>query len=123
MKTENVYLNHANRVDYLLKFQSGGSTISSAMDLSGVEKISLTLGSLRLDSTNSTDQVINWVGCSSGSYNTGEIHIALGTVATLTTGVYDAVLVVYTTDATAEGYVWGDPIPINIKADPESSST
>jgi hypothetical protein len=122
MKTENVYLNHANRLDYLLKFQSGGSTLSSVMDLSGVGMMSITLGSLRLDSTNSTAHVINWVGCSSGTYNTGEIHISLGTVTAISTGTYDAVLVVYTSDATADGYVWGDPIPINVKADPEGTT-
>lgn len=122
MKTETVYLSHANRLDYLLKFQSGGSTESSAMDLSGVNKMSITLGSLRLDSTNSTAHVINWTGCSSGSYNTGEIHITLGTVTAISTGVYDAVLVVYTSDATAQGYVWGDPIPINIRANPEGTT-
>ena len=118
MKQETVYLGHSNSIDLILKAQSATSTASSAISLSSSTKMSLTLDGIVIESTNSTGQAITW---NKAGYLTGEIHLHLGSLSTLSTGTYDAVLVVYTSDSTDQGYVWGDPIPIRIKPDPEGT--
>ena len=119
MKTETVYIGHTNSIDVVLKAQSATSTVSSAVSLSSSTRMTITFNGKMYDSTNSTAQVITW---NKAGYATGEVRLHLGSASGLSTGLYDAVLVVNTSDSTVDGYVWGDPIPIRVKPSPEGTT-
>jgi hypothetical protein len=109
MNIETIYKGHSNTINLILKSNN------SAVDLAGVNKMTLTFKGAILISTNSTVS-ISW---SQAGYATGETRLHLGAQATLSTGIYEAPLVVYeTTDA--EGVVWGD-VAIRVREEVEGS--
>jgi hypothetical protein len=106
---EYVWLGHDNHVNVILK-EDG-----SAVDTSGLTKITITLNSTTYSSTNQANDPIRW---NQGGYDTGEIRIDLGG-ETIPVGRYRAYIVVY--DATnTDGIVWSD-LTIRVKAEVESS--
>ncbi len=119
MEREIIYLGRSNSVDFILKSQSATSTSSSAADLSGIDRVTLTIGSCAITSSNVAGQMIRWA---QAGYVTGEVRISLGTIVTMATGFYDAPLVVYDAGDTSLGLMWGK-IPLRIKKDPEGSTT
>jgi len=106
----NAYLGHSNTVNLALKSNS------TAVDLSAVNKITLSFKDVLLESTNSTES-ITW---NQSGYATGEIRIHFGNQSTLVAGIYEAPLIVYSPTDTA-GVFWGD-VPLNLIADMEASS-
>jgi len=107
---EKVYLGHSNTNNLILKQNN------SAVDLTGVNKITLTFNDKVLESANSTDS-ITW---NVGGYETGEVRLHLGLLATLSTGLYEAPLIVYeSTDA--NGLVWGN-LSIHVLSEVEGST-
>lgn len=108
MNPEIVYLGHDNWIDAVLK-EDG-----SAKSMSAATKMTLTFGSLLVDSTNDAADPILWA---KEGYLTGQIRIKLGQVA-IPAGSYDAPLVVY--DASnPNGIVWGE-IPIQVNSEVEA---
>lgn len=110
MNIETVYLGHSNTIDLILKENN------TAVDLSGVVKMTLTFNGQTLESTNSTAD-ITW---NQAGYETGEIRLHLGNQSTLSTGIYEAPLVVYESTDTI-GVVWGN-VPLRIKEEVEGST-
>lgn len=107
---EKVYLGHSNSNNLILKQNN------TAVDLTGVVQMTLTFGSSALVSANSTAS-ITW---NQAGYATGETRLHLGLLATLSTGQYEAPLIVYeSTDA--NGLVWGN-IPIHVMAEVEGAT-
>ena len=106
--TEIIWLGRDNSVD--LHLYSG----TTAVDLTAVTEIRLSLGDVVVSSTDSTGGLITW-GIS--TYATGEIRMALGGSSDLSTGRYTGRLVVFD-PSNSSGLVWDDDIPIRIKADP-----
>lgn len=99
---ENVYLGHSNTINLILKSNS------TAVDLSGVTSMTLTFNGVLLTSTNTTES-ITW---NQAGYATGEVRLHLGNQTTLSTGIYEAPLIVYeSTDV--NGIVWGT-MPLHI---------
>ncbi len=91
---------------------------SSATDLAAVTQIKLNLGNVVIDSTSASSGYIRW---NQIGYKTGEIRIFGGsTVLSLSTGRYNAKLVVFDPSNTA-GVVWDDDVPIRVKSDPLST--
>jgi hypothetical protein len=109
MQTEFVYLGHDNRIDLILKADG------AAVDLSGANRMTLTLGSALIDSDNGEADPIRWA---KGGYATGEVRLFLGG-EDLTATDYKAPLVVYD-GSNPEGIVWG-VIPISIIAEVEAA--
>jgi len=96
MEYEIVYLGHDNRIDILLKADG------SAVDLSSVTRMTLTFGSVLIDSDNGDTDPIKWA---KPGYETGEVRISLGSQS-IAAGDYRAPLLVY--DPTnPNGIVWG----------------
>jgi hypothetical protein len=107
---EIIYLGHDNSSDHLLK--SNGVAVS----LSGVTRMTLTLGSKLIDSDNGDADPIRWA---KAGYATGEFRLFLG-AEVITPGNYQGVLIVY--DGTnPNGVVWGR-ITISVMADPEGTA-
>jgi len=105
---EYVWLGHDNTVNLILK-EDG-----SAVDTSGLTKITVTLDEITFKSTNQASDLIRW---NQGGYDTGEIRLALGD-QNLSVGRHKATIVVY--DATnTDGIVWGS-LTIRVQADVES---
>lgn len=100
---ETVYIGHDNTFRKCL--YSG----SSAVDLSSVTKIELTINGTTYDSTSEPDAFDY-----TSEAATGHITFKLGAIASLSTAVRDQVceLVVYSADY-PNGYVWGT-IDINV---------
>ena len=109
MQTEVLFLGRNNTIDLLLKADG------VAQDLSSVTKITATIGSDLLTSTNATAGVIRWSG---DGFDTGEIRIVSG-AESLAAGKYDVPIVVYDA-ANTSGIDWGI-VPIEVKADREAS--
>ena len=105
---EIIYLNRDNSID--LQVYSD----SSAADLASVTEIRLALGSVTISSTDSVNGLIRW---NKAGYETGEIRILAGLSTALSTGRYNAALVVFDAGST-NGIVWDDNVPIHIKSDP-----
>ena len=116
MNYETCYLGHSNSIDIVLKSQGATSTSSSAVDLTTIDWMSLTFGSVVVTSTNNATQAIRWA---KAGYVTGECRLFLGE-ATMATGAYDAPLIVYDAGDTTLGIMWGY-IPIRVKSDPEGT--
>ena len=113
METEVIYLGHDNSIDLVLKNNN------TAIDLSGMNRMTLTFGSVALDSTNSSTQIMTW---NKVGYATGELRIKMATVSAsrVTPGSYKAILTLY--DATeTNGIVWGE-IPIIVKDEVEGTT-
>jgi hypothetical protein len=107
---DKVYLGHSNTNNFILKANN------SAVDLAGVTQMTLTFGSSALVSANSTAS-ITW---NQDGYATGEVRLHLGMLATLSTGIYEAPLIVYeSTDA--NGKVWGN-IPLHVMEEVEGAT-
>lgn len=105
---ERVWLNHDNTINLVLK-EDG-----TAIDTSGLTKITVTLGGITFRSTNQSGDPIRW---NQGGYETGEIRIDLGG-QNLSVGRHKATIVVY--DATnIDGIVWGN-LTIRVEAEVES---
>ena len=107
---DKVYLGHSNTNNFILKSNN------TAVDLSGVVKMTLTFKDSALESTNTTAS-ITW---NQAGYDTGEVRLHLGSHATLAAGTYEVPLIVYeATDAI--GKVWGN-IPLHVMTDVEGST-
>lgn len=107
---ETAYIGLSNTNNFILK-QNG-----SAVDLTSVTKMTLTFGASALESTNSTAS-ITW---NKAGYETGEARLHLGNCATISTGVYEAPLIVYDSTWT-NGLLWGN-ISLLVKANPEGAT-
>lgn len=105
MDTEILYLGHDNSIDVILKSDS------SAVDTSGFTRMTISIGSVALESTNADDGMIRW---NKAGYDVGEVRLYLGNSSRLDKGQEQASLVVYNATAT-NGIVWGE-IPLIIKA-------
>jgi hypothetical protein len=108
MQTEFVFLGHDNRIDLILKADGG------AVDLSGANRMTLTLGTKLIDSDNGDTDPIRWA---KAGYATGELRLFLGGEA-LTAGEYMVPLIVYD-GSNPQGIVWGI-IPISVVAEVEA---
>lgn len=106
---EIVWIGHDNEIKIILK------SCGSAVDLSGTTKISLNLNDQTLISKNNTASSMSW---NQAGYDTGQVNIHIGHITTLVPGIYDASLVVYDS-ASTEGIVWGDTLPLLVKAEIE----
>ena len=105
---EVIWLGHDNSID--LRLYSN----SSEVELSAVTKISLSIGSVVVTSTDAASGKIRW---NQAGYEIGEIRIVAGSDSSLSTGRYDGSLVVYDPTNTL-GVVWDNSIPIRVKSDP-----
>jgi len=116
MNTETVYLGHDNSIDLILKSKIPPYGPWSAIDLSGVSKITLKIGSKLVESTNQASDLIRWV---QSGYVTGEIRMFLGSLSStdVPPNLYSAFLTVYDS-SNDDGIVWG-MIPLIVKADVE----
>jgi hypothetical protein len=108
---EVVYLGHDNSIDIILKADG------TAVDLSGVTQMTLTVGDVLVSSTNQAADPILW---NQAGYATGEVHLILGAEAIEATDKTRCPLVVYDA-AHTEGIMWGY-VPLRIIADPEGES-
>jgi len=104
-KKEFVYLGHDNSIDLILL--SNGV----AQDLSGVTKMTITVGGILISSTNQATDPILWI---KAGYSTGEIRLFLGKQSILP-GNYEAPLIVFDAND-PDGIVW-DEIAIQVVAD------
>ena len=110
MAQEIAWLGHDNAIDLLIK--ENGTVIS----LNPVTRMTLSLGTIILESTNNATHAILWA---KAGYVTGECRIYINnTTKVIPAGVYDAPLVVCNSTATA-GIVWGS-VPLIVKTDPEA---
>jgi hypothetical protein len=109
MKTEFVYLGHDNSIDLILKADG------TAVNLSSVTRMTLTLGATLIDSDNGDTDPIRWA---KDGYVTGEVRFYLGDQS-IAAGNYQAALIVY--DAVNDdGIAWGT---ISITVVPEVEAT
>lgn len=115
MIREYVFLGHANSIDLILKSKRVEDDLPVPQDLAAVNKITLTVGTVLVSSTNQEGDPIRWV---QAGYETGEVHISLGALA-LAPGTYRVPLVVYDTE-NPEGIVWGY-IPVEVVEEVEAS--
>lgn len=96
MNTEYAYIGHDNTIDLILKADG------VAVSLASVTKITLTLGTLLIESTNQATDPIRW---NQAGYDTGEVRLQIGEVEGLVEGKFSAPLIVY--DSTNDdGIVW-----------------
>lgn len=109
MKTEIVYLGLDNSIDLIL------SADGAAVDLTDVTRMTLSFGTLLVDSDNGDTDPIQW---KKEGYATGEIRLFLGG-QTIPVGTYSAPLILYDPTNT-DGVVWGR-ISILVEADPEAA--
>lgn len=107
MKTEIAYLGHDNSIDLVLKADG------AAVDLTSVTRMTLSLGSVLIDSDNGSTDPIRWT---KSDYVTGEVRLFLGGISA-PPNTYDAWLVVYD-PSNVDGIVWGS-IKIMIVAEVE----
>ena len=115
MTTESVYLGHDNTIDLILKKRVPPTKTATAVDLAPVTKITVTIGSVLIDSDDSSAP-ITWA---ESAQETGEIHIDVGG-RTIATGLYvDCPIVVYDS-SNPDGIVW-DHVNIDVVADQEGS--
>lgn len=110
MAREIVYQGHSNSVDVILK--SNGT----AVDLAGTTAITLTFGTILINSTNNATNHILW---NQAGYAAGEVRIFLGEDTQISPGSYDAPLIIYNATA-ANGCVWGK-VGLIIKSEVEAS--
>lgn len=111
---EIIWLGRDNSIDLQLWRSGTGTTESSAADLTAVNQIKLNLGSILIDSSDATAGSIRW---NQAGYKQGEIRVMAGALSSLSTGYFNASLVVFDPSNTA-GIVWDDDVPIRIKSDP-----
>jgi hypothetical protein len=111
MSQEIFFINHDNPAALVL---SEGTV---AVDLSNVTRMTLSLGTVLIESTNSSVDLIKWKVAGS---TTGEIRVMAGLATVAAEGYYDAPLVVYDTSY-VNGIVWGT-VPVRIYNDPEAAS-
>ena len=103
---EIIHIGRSNSIDFVLYADS------TMADLSAVTEMRLRVGDVIVTSTDSTAGYIRWSG---SGYGTGEVRIFAGDTAIgLSTGFFDAALVVYDPTNT-DGVVWDDNIPIRVK--------
>ena len=105
---ERVWLQHDNTINLVLK-EDG-----SAIDTSGLTKITTTLGGITFKSTNQAGDLIRW---NQVGYETGEIRINLGD-QNLSVGRHKATIVVYNA-SNPDGIVWGS-LTVRVEAEVES---
>jgi hypothetical protein len=110
MAREIVFKGHDNSIDLILKANA------TAVDLATVTRMTLTVGTVLVPSTNNATHPLRWVRA---GYVTGEARIYLGDVSSLSTGTYDAPLISYGADY-VNGLVWGE-VPIVIRAQLEAT--
>lgn len=115
MRTEVIYLGHDNRIDLILKADSGGDGAFAAVDLTGVTRMTATFGNVTIESTNQAGDPIRWA---QGGYITGEVRCDFGEEA-ISAGEYRVPLVVYDT-ANPDGIVWVR-LPIQVVDEVEAS--
>lgn len=109
MTTEIVYLGHDNSIDLILKADG------TAVDLSSVTQMTVTLGGTTITSAGGDTDPIRWA---KSGYDTGEVRLYLGG-QTIPAGSYRAVLVVYDS-VNLNGIVWGERIPIAVEEEVEA---
>jgi hypothetical protein len=110
MPTEWVYLGHDNAIR--VKILSNGS----AVDLSATTRVTLTVSTVLIASTNHATQALTWA---KAGYDTGEVRIRLGDNTAISAGDYEAPIVLY--DATeTDGVYWGD-ITLKVRGKVEAS--
>ena len=112
---EHHWIGHDNSIDLILKSKAAGAA-ATAVDTSSFTKITVTLDSQTIESTNQASDAIRW---NQDGYATGEIRIRLDD-ETVNAGKHEAALVVY--DATnTDGVVWvtDDDLIIHVHNDPE----
>jgi hypothetical protein len=97
MIREKIYLGHDNVIDVILREDN------VPIDTTALTTITLTFGSYLVSSTNQAGDAIRWLQT---GYSVGQVKITLGADGTLTAGVYDVPLIVYSNDYTT-GLVWG----------------
>lgn len=115
MTTEIVYLGHDNTIDLLLKRRVPPSRTASAIDLTPVTKITVTIGGVLVDSDDSGAPIL-WA---ESSYETGEVRIDASGYS-IPSGLHtDCPIIVYDTTNT-DGIVW-DHVNIEVVADQEGS--
>lgn len=102
VEREVIYLDKDNSIDLLLK--SDGS----AQDLSGVTHMEVVISGVTIHSKTSSTLF------SGVTSSTGQLTLKLGSAGGLTSGSYQAELIVYDT-SNSNGIVWGE-IPILIKS-------
>lgn len=110
MNPEIIWLGHNNPNHLVLK--SDGE----AVELSSIVRMTLTMGSVLVDSDNGDADPIRW---SKDGYETGEVRMYLG-AQSLTPGRCSGVLIVYDLVNT-DGIVWGR-IPFIVYAEVEAAA-
>jgi hypothetical protein len=100
--SELIYLNRDNQIILELR------TNESLVDLSGLTRALLIIGTTTLDSSGSS--YFDWTDT---GYGTGTLVIDAGT-ATLTKGYYDSYLIVYD-NTNPNGVVWGKKFTIVVE--------
>jgi hypothetical protein len=114
VKTEYVFLGHDNSIDLILMAQPGDSDTYSAIDLSGVSKVTLTFEGVTIEDTNKDALPILW---NQTGYSLGEIHFQLGGQA-LPEGEGLAWIVIYDSIYT-NGLAIEKPLPLLVRAEIE----
>ncbi|MEO0166753.1 MAG: hypothetical protein ABIL39_11525 [candidate division WOR-3 bacterium] len=107
MTREYIYLGHDNIFSLILYLNN------EPADLSGVTKMTITIGDITIASNNSDTDPIRW---GKTGYSTGEVRFFLGT-QNLSPGEYEAPLVVYDS-AYVNGIVWSY-VPLTVVAEVE----
>jgi hypothetical protein len=110
MAREIVFKGHDNSIDLLLKANA------TAVDLSTVLRMTLTVGTVLITSTNNATHPMRW---NQAGYATGEARLFLGDVTAVSTGTYDAPLISYGADY-LNGLVWGE-VPLIIRSQLEAT--
>lgn len=97
MKTENVYLSHANTITLILL--NNGSPV----DLSTVTRMTLSVGTSLIDSSNIDGGSITW---NKSGYSKGEVRLNLG-AQSLIAGTYSSCYLIAYDPVNVTGIVWG----------------
>ena len=106
--SEIVYLGHNNTIDLLLKADG------VAQDLSNVTKITATLSTKTITSTDKANGIITW---DQAEYDTGEIRLDFGN-EDIVVSTYQMYIIVYDA-ANTDGVVWGT-VKTQVRADVEN---
>lgn len=99
---ETIYLNRSNEI--ILELRSNETLV----DLSGVTRMKLIVGTTTLDSSGSS--YFDWTDT---GYGTGTVVITVGS-ATIAVGYYDGYLVVYD-NTHPSGIIWGKKFPVIVE--------
>jgi len=100
--SETIYLNRDNQI--ILELRSDEQLV----DLSGVTRMQLVVGTTTIDSSGSS--YFDWTDT---GYGKGTVIIDAGS-ANLSTGIYDSYLVVYD-NTNANGIIWGKKFPLVVE--------